>query len=39
MLIIILNFIKTKYQGDFEKFRRIKVYAIQIYGKFYKSGI
>jgi len=33
MLKIILNFIKTNYQGDFEKFRRIKVYGVQIYGK------
>jgi len=31
MLKIILNFIKTNYQGDFEKFRSIKVYSVQIY--------
>ena len=36
MLKIILNFIFTKYQGDFEKFRKIKVYGVQIYGKFYE---
>jgi len=36
MLKIILNYIKIKYPGDFEVFRRIKVYGIQIYGKFYK---
>ncbi|CAG8768197.1 10841_t:CDS:2, partial [Funneliformis caledonium] len=35
MLKIILNFIKTNYQGDFEKFRRIKVYGVQIYGVYY----
>jgi hypothetical protein len=34
MLKIILNFIKTNYPGDFEEFRRIKVFGIQIYGKF-----
>ncbi|CAI2193103.1 15321_t:CDS:10, partial [Funneliformis geosporum] len=31
MLKIILNFIKTNYQGDFEKFRRIKVFGVQMY--------
>ncbi|CAG8624498.1 4531_t:CDS:10, partial [Diversispora eburnea] len=31
MLKIILNYIKIKYPGDFEIFRRIKVYGIQIY--------
>ncbi|CAG8666907.1 9948_t:CDS:10, partial [Acaulospora morrowiae] len=31
MLKIILNYIKIKYPGDFEVFRRIKVYGIQIY--------
>lgn len=34
MLKIILNYIFIKYPGDFEKFRRIKVYGVQIYGKF-----
>ncbi len=36
MLKIILNYIYIKYPGDFEKFRRIKVYGVQIYGKFYE---
>lgn len=31
MLKIILNYIYIKYPGDFEKFRRIKVYGVQIY--------
>ncbi|CAG8820943.1 41771_t:CDS:10, partial [Gigaspora margarita] len=31
MLKIILNYIFIKYPGDFEKFRRIKVYGVQIY--------
>ena len=36
MLKIILNHVYIKYPGDFEKFRRIKVYGVQIYGKFYE---
>lgn len=31
MLKIILNYVYIKYPGDFEKFRRIKVYGVQIY--------
>ncbi|RHZ81460.1 hypothetical protein Glove_120g147 [Diversispora epigaea] len=31
MLKIILNYIKIKYPGDFQVFRRIKVYGVQIY--------
>ncbi|CAG8703497.1 2175_t:CDS:2, partial [Funneliformis mosseae] len=31
MLKIILNYIYIKYPGDFEKFRKIKVYGVQIY--------
>ena len=34
-LKIILNFIRKKYPGDFEQFRKMKVYGIQIYSKFY----
>ena len=30
MLKIILNYIYIKYPGDFEKFKRIKVYGVQI---------
>ena len=35
MLKIILNYIKINYSGCYEDFRRIKVYGIQVYGKFY----
>ena len=35
MLKIILNFIKVNYSGDFREFRKIKIYGVQIYGKFY----
>ncbi|KAG9294365.1 hypothetical protein G9A89_001870 [Geosiphon pyriformis] len=31
MLKIILNYIKINYSGDFEEFRRIKIYGVQIY--------
>jgi hypothetical protein len=30
-LKIILNFIRTKYYGDFQQFRKIKLYRVQIY--------
>ncbi|CAG8684094.1 203_t:CDS:10, partial [Ambispora leptoticha] len=33
MLKIILNFIKRNFSGDFELFRRIKVYGMQVYEK------
>lgn len=33
---IILNYIRTKYSGDFQQFRKIKVYEVQIYSKYYE---
>ena len=30
----ILNYIRKKYHGDFQRFRKIKVYGIQVYSKF-----
>ncbi|CAG8669864.1 9312_t:CDS:10 [Funneliformis caledonium] len=35
-LKIILNYIRTEYSGDFQQFRKIKVYGVQIYSKYYE---
>ena len=35
-LKIILNYIRIKYPGNFQLFRKIKVYGIQIYSKFHE---
>jgi len=35
-LKIILNFIRMTYHGNFQEFRKIKVYGVQIYSKFHE---
>ncbi|CAG8562888.1 8983_t:CDS:10, partial [Scutellospora calospora] len=34
-LKIILNYIRMNYQGDFQQFRKIKVYGIQVFNNFF----